>query len=149
MVYKCPSIHMSCRLKSNINTLKVKYWISLECYSSWGHKESDMTGKQTFHFIFFSALTLSLFPASFLSLCVLSHVWLFVTPWTGACQAPVPGIILARIMEQVAISFSKGSTQPKDQTCVSCDSCIVVRFFTTEPQGKPSFLSLNCYYIII
>ena len=131
--------------------MKVKYWISLACYSSWGHKESDMTVKQTLHFIFFSALTLSLFPQFlfYLCVCVFSHIWLFVTPWTGACQAPDPGIILARIMVQVAISFSKGSTQPKDQTCVSCDSCIIGGFFTTKPQGKPSFLSLNCYYIII
>ena len=43
----------------------------------------------------------------------------------------------------------QGIYQPKDQTCASCDSCIIGGFFTTKPQGKPSFLSLNCYYIII
>ena len=31
---------------------------------------------------------------------------------------------------------SKGSFHPRDQTCVSCDSCMAGRFFTTEPPGK-------------
>ena len=123
---------------------------------------------------------------------VLSHVWLFVTPWTVACQAPlslefsrqeyfsglplpppgdlsdpvikpmssvspalqvdsspaepsgkphiitqscltlcdpmdcsppgsyVPGILQARILEWVDIPFSRGSSQRRDQTQVSC-----------------------------
>ena len=43
------------------------------------------------------------------------------------CSPPgssVPGILQARILEEVAIPFSRGSSQPKDQTCVSCISCI-------------------------
>ena len=39
-----------------------------------------------------------------------------------------------RILQWVAISFSKGSSQPRDQTR---DSYIAGRFFTTEPPGKP------------
>ena len=67
----------------------------------------------------------------------LSHVWLFVTPWTVTCQAPkAVGFFWARILEWVAISFSGGSSQPRDQTQVSC---IAGRFFTTEPPGKPGF----------
>ena len=47
----------------------------------------------------------------------------FVTLWTVACQAPsVLGILQARILEWVAISFSRGSSWPKDRTCVSCIS---------------------------
>ena len=34
------------------------------------------------------------------------------------------GISQARILEWVAIPFSKGSSQPRDQTCVFCTSCI-------------------------
>ena len=50
-----------------------------------------------------------------------SHVWLLATPWTVARQAPlVHGIFQARILEWVAISFSRGSSQPRDQTCISC-----------------------------
>ena len=34
------------------------------------------------------------------------------------------GIFQARILEQVAISFSRGSSRPRDRTHVSCISCI-------------------------
>ena len=41
----------------------------------------------------------------------LSHVQLFVTPWTVAYQAPpFHGILQTRILEWVAISFSKASS---------------------------------------
>ena len=44
------------------------------------------------------------------------------------------GNFQARILERAAISFSRGSSPPRDQTWVSC---IAGRFFTTEPPGKP------------
>ena len=33
-------------------------------------------------------------------------------------------VLQARILEWVAISFSRGSSQPRDPTCISCVSCI-------------------------
>ena len=39
------------------------------------------------------------------------------------CSPPgysVHGIFQARILEWVAISFSRGSSRPRDQTCMSC-----------------------------
>ena len=51
------------------------------------------------------------------------------TPWTVA-RPPgfsVHGILQARILEWVAIPFSRGSYQPRDQTQVSCTAG---RFFT-------------------
>ena len=53
------------------------------------------------------------------------------------CSPPgssVHGIPQARILEWVAIPFSRGSSQPRDWTQVSHT---VGRFFTTEPPGKP------------
>ena len=41
---------------------------------------------------------------------LLSHVQLFVIPWTVACQASLHGILQARILEWVAIPFSSGSS---------------------------------------
>ena len=74
------------------------------------------------------------------SLCaclVIQCVWLFATPWTMAHQAPLSlGILQARILEWVAISFSRGSFQPRDWTWVSC---LASGFFTTEPPGKPHY----------
>ena len=59
------------------------------------------------------------------SLCVLSRVQLTVTPWT-VCSPPDSsghGVFQARILEQVAISYSRGSYQSRDWTHISCVSC--------------------------
>ena len=32
---------------------------------------------------------------------------------------------------------SRGSSQPRDRTWVSCVFCIIGRFFTIKPPGKP------------
>ena len=45
-----------------------------------------------------------------------SHVQLFVTPWT---DCTVHGILQARILEWVDFPFSRGFSQPRDQTQVS------------------------------
>ena len=52
------------------------------------------------------------------------------------CSSPassVHGTFQARMLEWIAISFSRGFSQPRDGTRVSC---IADRFFTTEPPGK-------------
>ena len=57
------------------------------------------------------------------------------------CSLPgssVYGIFQARVLEWVTISFSRRSSQPRDQTHVSC---LAGRFFTTEPPGKPNYFS--------
>ena len=59
-----------------------------------------------------------------------SHVRLFVTPWSAALQAPVEGLLQARILDRVAIPFSRGSFRLRDQTYVSCISSITSGFFT-------------------
>ena len=49
----------------------------------------------------------------------------------------VYGLLQARILEWVAtLSFSRGSSQPRDLTRISCVSCTAGRFFTTEPPGE-------------
>ena len=53
------------------------------------------------------------------------------------CSLPgssIHGICQARMLEWVAMSCSRQSSWPRDQTHVSC---ITGRFFTTEPPGKP------------
>ena len=54
-----------------------------------------------------------------------------------ACSQPgtsVHGILQERVLEWVAISFSRGSSRPRDRTWVSC---IAGRFFVSEPPGEP------------
>ena len=53
------------------------------------------------------------------------------------CRLPdssVHGILWKRIQEWIVISFSRRSSQPRDQTCISC---IAGGFFTSDPPEKP------------
>ena len=62
-------------------------------------------------------------------------MWLFCDPMD--CSPPgssVYGIFQARILEWVAISFSRRSSWLRDWTHISCTAN---RFFTSEPPGNP------------
>ena len=76
----------------------------------------------------------------------LSGVWLFCD--STDCSPPgssVHGILQARILEWVATPSSRGSSQPRDPTHISCTAG---RFFTTEPRGKLFYYAGQpCYYI--
>ena len=61
------------------------------------------------------------------------------------CSPPgfsVHGILQTRILEWVAISFSRGSSQPTDWSQVSC---IVGGFFTTAPHGEPTCVCVGMH----
>ena len=49
------------------------------------------------------------------------------------------GIFQRRRLEWVAISCCRGSSRPRDPTCISCVS-LASGFFTTAPPGKPLLL---------
>ena len=49
----------------------------------------------------------------------LSCVWLFATPWAGACQAPLSMGLSWQECWSI-ISSSRGSSWPRDGTCISC-----------------------------
>ena len=100
-------------------------------------KSPSMIGNLSLTLYSFSLLLLVYLPLSisfsffvsfsvyvFISLCgfdqLLSHVWLFVTV---ACQAPL-SIFQARILQQIAISYSRESFQPRDWTRICCTFCI-------------------------
>ena len=71
---------------------------------------------------------LSLVVVLFHSVCEsLSSIRLFATSRTVTCQAPLHGILQARILEWVASPFSRESSPPRDQTQISC---IAGKFFT-------------------
>ena len=63
-------------------------------------------------------------------MCVLSPVWFFATPWTEAHQAPLSmGFSRQEYWSKVAISHTRESSQPRDQTWNSWVSCIVKQIF--------------------
>ena len=62
------------------------------------------------------------------------------------CSSPsssVHGILQVRILEWVAISFSRGSSQTKDQTCISCLLHWRVDSLPLAPPGKPTSQSVG------
>ena len=71
---------------------------------------------------------------------LLSCIWLCATPWSVAPPGcSVHGILQARIMELVAMPSSRGSSPPRDWTCVSCTAG---RFFTIwATWGAPCYVS--------
>ena len=55
--------------------------------------------------------------------CVRAQSCFFATPWT-VCPpgSSVHGILQAKILEWVAMPSSRGSSQPRDRTHISCTS---------------------------
>ena len=73
----------------------------------------------------------------------LSHVWLFAVPWTAAQQAPLfIWVLQARILDWVAISFSRGSSQPRDKTHVSYSGRWILYHWATWESPPTSTLPL-------
>ena len=72
----------------------------------------------------------------------------YVCVYTQSCQilcdpidcsppgSSVHGIFQVRILDWVAISYSRGSSQPRDQTHISCVSCIGRQILYYPPPGK-------------
>ena len=75
--------------------------------------------------------------------CVLRAKWLQYGPTLcNALHCSLPGssvhrVLQARILEWIAIPFSRGSSPPRDQIRVSCIFYIAGIYFTVEPLGKP------------
>ena len=72
---------------------------------------------------------------------LLSCVWLFVTLWSSSPPgSSVHEISQARILEWVAISFSRGFF-PRNSTHVFCVSCLESRlFYLLRHQGSPQII---------
>ena len=69
-------------------------------------------------------------------MCVLGHSLCLTLCHPMDCSSPgssVRGIFQARILDRVAISFSRGSSRPRDQTHVSS---LAGGFFTPQLPGK-------------
>ena len=65
------------------------------------------------------------------------------------CSLPgssVNGIFQARVLEWAAIAFSRGSSQPRDQTRVSCNTDRCFRKVLVSLRAKISFTDLEIYW---
>ena len=78
--------------------------------------------------------------------CVFAHACLGTQPWLILCNSmncsppgfSVHGIFQARILEQVAISSSKGFPDPRIEPTYLSPPALADGFFTTAPPGKSS-----------
>ena len=101
---------------------------SLVCRSPWGRKELDTTERLNWTDI----------------LCALSRVQLFCNPMDRSPPgSSVQRIFQARILEWVVISYSRRSSRTRDQTYVSCISCIGRRILYHKPPGKRKYQTQN------
>ena len=67
---------------------------------------------------------------------------LYLTLWDSLDYSPpglsVHGIFQARILGQVVIPYSRGSSQPRTEPISSVSPALAGEFFATEPPGDPS-----------
>ena len=107
---------------------------------------------QVSHILFFQEFTLSiLFPDPLMWVKVTQSCPTICDPMD--CSPPsssVRGILQARILKWVAISFSRRSSPPRDWTWVSC---LAGRFFTSwatreTPSYKPLFLIVTAMCLL-
>ena len=100
-------------------------WIQTLC--SQGNRGSG------FHELLVTTLNSQYITLFYVCLCVCTQ--LYLTLWDPMDCSPsassVHGISQARILKWVAVSFSRGSTQPRSLALAS-------GFFTTEPPEKPN-----------
>ena len=98
-------------------------WRSLVGYSPWGRKESDMT--EQLHFHLFTIAKMWRQPKCALTGDTESEVAQSCPTLCDPMDCSLPGssiygIFQATELEWVAISFSRGSSRPRDRTLVSC-----------------------------
>ena len=99
-------------------------------------------------------LLLNLGMKTLCSLCTLSHfshVRLFASLWTVACQAPLSmGILQARILEWVAVLPLGNLANPGPEPTSLMSPALAGRFFTASAtwEAPCSLLPVNCSFLI-
>ena len=87
-------------------------------------------------------------------MCMLSHfihVQLFATPWTVACQAPI-SMEFSRQEYWSGLPcppFSRGSSQPRDRTCISTSPALEAGFLTISATWEGIYTHIHtcvCIY---
>ena len=139
LISKQPSVHTECLWMNKISLFKAEGLVKfLHAFSTCKLLPQPanfpvlISCNGSFFWLFF------MFNLDLLRKHVCSVAQSCPTPWDPMdCSPPgssVHGIFQGKILEWVAISSSRGSSWPRDQTH---DSCIAGRFFTMEPPVEP------------
>ena len=145
---------MDCSLPSSsvcgIFQARILEWVAISSSRrssqprDWTHVSCILAGR------FFTTEPPGKYLCDLSSVQLLSCVWLFATPWTVTCQAPLSvGILQARILEWVAISSPRRSSLPRDWTHVSCGSFVYRQIlYHLSPRGNLIVQnSVNIYWV--
>ena len=105
---------------------------SLVSYSPWGHKELDMTEQLHFSIIvqFWSIFVVQL----------LSHVWLFVTPWTAACKASLFLTVSWSLPKFMSIELVMLSTVSSSATLFSSFEHLNICYYSSVTHMEGTFI---------
>ena len=77
-------------------------------------------------------------PISWEISCVLSHVWLLLTPWTIACQAPLSmGFSRQEYWSELPFPLQGIFLTLEIESVILASPALQDGFFTTKPPGKP------------
>ena len=80
---------------------------------------------------------------------MLSHVSLFENPWTVAHQAPLSlGILQARILESVALPFSRGSSLTQGSNLGLLHYRQILYYLSHQRNPRYSLRTGNSYFFI-
>ena len=147
--------------------LSITIYLAIKC-TKWTEDNSSEEGEinsYKWHSVFShleSYLCLNIIFTEYLLLVTIWKAWTHAQSCPTLCHSmdctlsgfSVHGIFQARILEWVAISFSRGSSRPRDQTCVSCVSCTGRQIpYHSGPPGNQILwrwygvrnLKTNCY----
>ena len=78
-------------------------------------------------------------------MCVFSHIWLFATPWTVACQAPL-SMKFSRQESWSRLLFPSPGDLP-DTRLEPMSAALASGLFSTAPSGKPLVTGGECYLL--
>ena len=83
-------------------------------------------------------------------MCVLRGVWLFVTPWTVACQAPLSiGFPRQEYWSRLSFPTPGDLRDPGIEHVSLTPPALAGRFFTTMPPGKPFIQLIGSDYLYL
>ena len=98
----------------------------LPCAETWIHLEGVFTKthrrRQIGYHLYVESKKYNKLVCVYMCVWLNDTDWLFATPWTVTHQAPLSMEFSRQEYWRVAISYSRGSFQLWDQTCVSCIS---------------------------
>ena len=123
------NLTMSCGVKEARSKRIHTMWLHLREAQKWVKEIHTMTSQDNGYYIVITSREMGdLYVSVYVCICV----WLCNPMDFGPPGSSVHGILQTRILEQVAMPSSRGSSQPRDETSSPMSPALAGRFFTTS-----------------